>query len=454
MTGQRLKTAEAELTNVVDIPGYELRRRLGSGGMGTVYLATQTSLMRNVAVKFLHRLDDPSAVRRFQRESLLAASVSHPGIVSMIDAGVVDGVPWLVREFVDGVSLAEVLAERCLTPEEVCRLLTPIAEAVTHLHQAGILHRDIKPRNILIDSDGRPRLCDFGGAVGTGQDSTLTQSDTVVGTLDYMAPEQRHRLDLDERADQYSLAAVAYEMLTGELPVGVFRRPSEGNPHLSRDVDSVLMRALSRDPDERFRNVASFQARLTRALRNDGGQRVRKLLPAVMLTAVASSMLTWLILSYQPPQGSSDVANGSPAAVEVQAVASAVDLPADPVTETTQPDLEQMTVHELRNLARSQGLTGYSRLTRSELIELIRAGGESLRLPPGWQSRVRIDSLGRRYRWYIAPDGKSYRRAPDVADIRSGDGVTVPPAAPPDEVSRGQESDSPPSEIYPDSASS
>ncbi len=409
----------ASATNLT-IPGFELLRQLGSGGMGTVYLARQESLNRNVAVKVLDRVDDPSALRRFERESLLAASVTHPNIVFIVDAGTVDGTPYLVQEFVDGCSLADVLRERRLSAVEVCDILEPVTHALAELHQAGILHRDLKPRNILIDGEGSPMLSDFGLAVCLESGSTLTHSEMVVGTLDYMAPEQRHRLDVDERADQYSLAAIAYEMLTGDKPLGAFKPPSELNPRLPASVDSILMRALARDPDDRFTEVRELFLALKTSLAPDRRLSVRTLVAAISLTAVAMrsalglSAVTFAVMTYQPPQRAIATGHGS-RSTNLPAIYAAPSMDSAPA-DSRPVDLDSMTVSELRDFARDEGLTGFSGLARTELEELITAGGRILNLPPGWSSEIRIDSAGRRYRWYISPDGRSYRSPPDSSD--------------------------------------
>ena len=395
------------------IPGFELLRKLGSGGMGTVYLARQESLNRHVAVKVLDRVDDPSALRRFERESLLAAAVSHPNIVFIVDSGTVDGVPYLVQEFVDGSSLADLLAQRRLTVSEVCELLEPVVDTLAQLHQAGILHRDFKPRNILIDAQGRPMLSDFGLAVCVDSGSTLTQTEMVIGTLDYMAPEQRHRLEVDERADQYSLAAVVYEMLTGEKPLGAFKRPSLLNPQLPPAIDAILLRALSRDPDERFSDVRSLYSVLRATLQPGRRKSARNLLAPIALTAAVTSLLTWSIVTYEPSSNSAVAHSGSLPTTSQAETEPIVGSSSDP-DEGLDPGA--MTVAELRDLARSRGLTGYSGLARSELEKLIESDGRLVRLPPGWTSEIRIDAVGRRYRWYVSPDGKSYRSPPDTAE--------------------------------------
>jgi serine/threonine protein kinase len=395
------------------IPGYELQRRLGSGGMGTVYLARQESLNRHVAIKVLDHVDDLSALRRFERESLLAASVTHPNIVFIVDAGTVDGTPYLVQEFVDGSNLADVLRERRLSAAEVCDILEPVTNALAELHQAGILHRDLKPRNILIDAQGRPVLSDFGLAVCIESGSTLTHSEMVVGTLDYMAPEQRHRLDVDERADQYSLAAVAYEMLTGDKPLGAFKRPSELNPQIPASVDSILMRALSRDPDDRFPDVHGLFAGLKRSLAPTIGPQLRNLATAISISAVVTSLLTFAIVTYRPPQRATVTDASSVAAGQHSEETEATQI-GSPIA-VSDADLSSMTFLELRDFARNEGLTGYSGLARSELEDLIKSGGPRVTLPQGWTSEIRIDRSGRRYRWYISPDGKSYRSPPYAA---------------------------------------
>ena len=410
-----MNAPDAASTTNLTIPGFELLRKLGSGGMGTVYLARQESLNRHVAVKVLDRVDDPSALRRFERESLLAASVTHPNIVFIVDAGIVDGTPYLVQEFVDGCSLADVLRERRLSAAEVCDILEPVTNALAELHQAGILHRDLKPRNILIDGQGRPMLSDFGLAVCIESGSTLTHSEMIVGTLDYMAPEQRHRLDVDERADQYSLAAVAYEMLTGDKPLGAFKRPSELNPLLPASVDSILMRALSRDPDDRFADVRSLFAALKKSLAPTTVPQLRNLITTISITAVVTALLTFAIVTYEPPLRKT-VASANPASTDRPA-GETVAVESESSVTNSDTNLSAMTLLELRNFARNEGLTGFSGLARSELEQLIKAGRRRVKLPPGWTSEIRIDSAGRRYRWYISPEGKSYRSPPDGVEI-------------------------------------
>lgn len=412
-----MNAPDAAFATNLTIPGFELLRQIGAGGMGTVYLARQRSLNRHVAIKVLDRVDDQSALRRFERESLLAASVTHPNIVFIVDAGTVDGTPYLVQEFVDGCSLADVLRERRLSATEVCDILEPVTNALAELHQAGILHRDLKPRNILIDGQDRPMLSDFGLAVCIESGSSLTHSEMVVGTLDYMAPEQRHRLDVDERADQYSLAAVAYEMLTGEKPLGAFKRPSELNLRLPASVDSILMRALSRDPDDRFADVRDLFAALKKSLAPTFSPLQRHLMAAISISAVVTALLTFAIVTHQSPHRAAVVSSSvDPAGQQADAAANVAHESTEAVRNI---DLSSMTVDELREFARDQGLTGYSDLPRFELEELIKAGGRRIKLPPGWTTEIRIDRAGRRYRWYISPEGKSYRSPPDGPEIVS-----------------------------------
>jgi serine/threonine protein kinase len=396
------------------IPGYELLKMLGSGGMGTVYLARQKSLKRHVAIKVLDRVGDPTELRRFERESLLATAVNHPNVVFIIDAGTADGVPFLVQEYVDGTNLADLLTQRRPTISEICDILEPVVAALSQLHDVGILHRDFKPRNILIDSQGRPKLSDFGLAVCRETASTLTQTETVVGTLDYMAPEQRHRLDVDERADQYSLAAVVYELLTGDKPLGVIKPPSELNNIVPAAADAVVLRALARDPDERYSDVMVFFRDLRRTLQTPATRPVWNRLTTVVVTAVASILLTAAAFNFRisPPTARSGIVELPLAGPEDSTAES------DRRTGVVELNLDILTFAELQQLARDRELTGYSLLNRAELIELIKAGGRQEELPPGWTSEIRVDVAGRRYRWYISPDGKSYRRPPDTNNDR------------------------------------
>ena len=271
-----------------EVRGYEVQERIGKGGMGEVYLARQLALGRLVAIKFLvpeGETDPEHELVRFRREAELMAKVSHPNILSIYDYGEADGRPYLVMEYVEGGDLRRRLAGgHPMSPDQVRSILLPVSEALAHLHRQGIIHRDLKPENILLHDGENPRVTDFGIAVLRAGAGALTHTGWGVGTLGYVAPEQQYRLKVDERADQYSLAALAYEMLTGQLPLGVFKAPSQLNPRLGSEVDAVILRALQEDPKDRFATIREFAAELDRALALHPRKSVR-----------AASRLAWAI---------------------------------------------------------------------------------------------------------------------------------------------------------------
>jgi serine/threonine protein kinase len=238
--------------------------------MGEVYAARQNALGRLVAVKFLALEGgggSSESLDRFRREAELMARVTHPNILSVYDFGAIEGRPYLVMEYVEGGDL-----RRRMTPGEpaavrqVRAIVGPVCEALACLHRQGILHRDLKPENILMHEETNPKVADFGIAVLRARVGSLTQTGIGLGTVGYVAPEQQYCLKVDERADQYSLAAIAYELLTGEKSLGIFKPPSDHNPRLDARVDAVVMRALQDDPEARYPSVREFGAALDEAL--------------------------------------------------------------------------------------------------------------------------------------------------------------------------------------------
>jgi serine/threonine-protein kinase len=260
---------------------YDLVRALGSGGAATVYEAEHRLVGRRVALKLLHPrhggVDRALAAARFLREARLAAKVRHPHVVGVLDSGEVDGVLYLAMELVEGQTLAQVLGSRApLSLPEVVRLLLPIHSAVAELHAAGIVHRDIKPSNILLGRlhDVCPKLSDFGVSRLDDGSASMTQSQDLLGTPAYMAPEivLFAAKAADARSDQYSLGITLYECATGERP---FRGetvydlmhsivstslppPSSRRSSLPRAFDDVVLRATHKDPDRRFESVAEL----------------------------------------------------------------------------------------------------------------------------------------------------------------------------------------------------
>jgi hypothetical protein len=245
-------------------PQLEVLELLGQGGMGAVYKARQTRLDRLVALKVLppEAGNDPAFVERFTREARALARLSHPRIVAVHDFGQAGGLYYFLMEFVDGVNLRQLLGAGPLQPGQALQIIPQVCEALQYAHGEGVVHRDIKPENILLDRTGRVKITDFGLAklLGRGPgDFTLTSSRQVMGTLHYMAPEQMERpLEVDHRADIYSLGVVFYEMLTHELPLGRFAPPSEKAPVDAR-LDDVVLRALEKEPEKRYQHASDVK---------------------------------------------------------------------------------------------------------------------------------------------------------------------------------------------------
>jgi serine/threonine protein kinase len=243
--------------------GMELLELLGQGGMGVVYKARQIELDRLVALKILSpRLAaDPEFPRRFNREAQALATLDHSNIVRIHDVGREGDLYFIVMEYVDGMTLRDLLVQKKLSPEQALRVIPQICDALEYAHSRGVIHRDIKPENILLSRSGVTKIADFGLAkiVKTEQAETaITQTNVVMGTADYMAPEQRDKTkDADHRADIYSLGVVFYELLTGELPVGRFDPPSRRKP-LDARLDDVVLRALEKDPERRYQRASQM----------------------------------------------------------------------------------------------------------------------------------------------------------------------------------------------------
>ncbi len=265
---------------------YELKRQIGKGGMGVVYEAWDTTHQRPVAIKLLRVRGNEASRRqlaRFGREAASMRKLDHPAIVPVLDAGSHEGLPWYAMPLIDGSDLAELLRRSGPLPEKrAARLLRPIVSGLEHAHRAGIIHRDVKPQNILVRRrDGQPLLLDFGLAQDA-EDSTLTRTGAVLGTPAYMSPEQvRGRShDVDERTDVWGVGVVLYELLTGAPPFrgktreeirervrqGACEPPRRLNPELSRDIEAICLRALAVEPDDRYPDMGELRIDLDRLL--------------------------------------------------------------------------------------------------------------------------------------------------------------------------------------------
>lgn len=246
-------------------PQFEILHLVGSGGMGDVYCARQKSLHRLVALKII-RPDSESEQNfadRFVREARALAHLSHPNIVTVHDFGQLDDLYYFVMEYVDGINLRQMLHAGKLCPNQALEIVPAVCDALQYAHDKGVVHRDIKPENILIDTEGKVKIADFGLAKLLDQKTTgptLTQAHHVMGTMHYMAPEQIERpLDVDHRADIYSLGVVIYELLTGELPLGRFAAPSQ---KVSVDVrmDEIVLQTLEKEPGLRYQKVSEVKS--------------------------------------------------------------------------------------------------------------------------------------------------------------------------------------------------
>lgn len=244
------------------LPGYELHEALGRGGMGVVFRARQVRLERDVAIKVLQRDPTPGWDERFVREARALARLTHPGIVAVHDFDQAQDLAWIVMEYVDGTNLRELLEDGKLSPEEALTIASGIAAALAYAHGEGIVHRDVKPENVLLDRFGNVKLADFGLAKLTDVAPGLTRSDQALGTPRYMAPEQLDRpATVDHRADIFALGLVLHEMLTGEVPRGVIAAPSK-LVELDPAVDEVVLRALAQQPERRYHDVSEMAERL------------------------------------------------------------------------------------------------------------------------------------------------------------------------------------------------
>jgi WD40 repeat protein len=246
---------------------YTILETLGRGGLGTVYRARHQALGHVVALKILHRDTSllPGFATRLQREGQVLGVLNHPNIIGVRDLGCEAGVFYLAMECVSGKTLRQLLVEQGrLSWRRAAAIMAPLCDAVQHAHDHGIVHRDIKPENILIDDDGKVRLGDFGIArLIQGDDpagARLTRATAVLGTQGYMAPEQYEPgRTIDQRADIFALGVVLYEMLTGELPAGVFPPPSRATGVDPR-VDAIVLKALEKDPARRQPSAAALGA--------------------------------------------------------------------------------------------------------------------------------------------------------------------------------------------------
>ncbi len=261
---------------------YKVVRRLGTGGMANVYLAEDQELGRRVAIKMLdeRHAQDEQFVERFRREAKNAAGLSHPNIVSIYDRGEAEGTYYIAMEYLEGKTLKELLVSRGPTPLPVAiDYARQILAAVGFAHRNGIVHRDIKPHNVLVGPDGRLKVTDFG--IARSGASQMTEAGSIIGTAQYLSPEQAKGAPVDARSDIYSVGIVLYEMLTGSVPFtgdtpleiamkhlsAAPERPSRRRPDVPHELDAIVLRALAKPPEERYQSAEGMDAELGRAAR-------------------------------------------------------------------------------------------------------------------------------------------------------------------------------------------
>jgi beta-lactam-binding protein with PASTA domain/predicted Ser/Thr protein kinase len=275
----------AEVTQGSVVDGrYTVLQRIGSGGMADVWLADDSHLQRQVALKVLHArfAQDREFVERFRREAEAAAGLQHPNVVAVFDRGEIDGTYYIAMQYLEGRTLKQVI-DAGITPEQAAGLIRQVLEGARFAHRHGVVHRDLKPQNVIVDADGKATVTDFG--IARAGVSEITQAGSVMGTPHYLSPEQAQGFEVTAVSDLYSIGVMLYEALTGRVPfeadsaVAIAmkqvsqppQRPSSINPQVSPALDAVVMRALEKEPGQRFQSADAFIAALDAALKDPGG---------------------------------------------------------------------------------------------------------------------------------------------------------------------------------------
>jgi eukaryotic-like serine/threonine-protein kinase len=275
----------AEVTKGSVVDGrYTVLERIGSGGMADVWLAGDSHLQRQVALKVLHArfAQDREFVERFRREAEAAAGLQHPNIVAVFDRGEFEGTYYIAMQYLEGRTLKQVI-DAGVTPEQAAGLVRQVLEGARFAHRHGVVHRDLKPQNVIVDAEGKATVTDFG--IAQAGVSEITQAGSVLGTPHYLSPEQAQGFEVTAVSDLYSIGVMLYEALTRRVPfeadsaVAIAmkqvsqapQRPSSINPQVSPALDAVVMRALEKEPGQRFQSADAFIAALDAALKDPGG---------------------------------------------------------------------------------------------------------------------------------------------------------------------------------------
>jgi serine/threonine-protein kinase len=254
---------EAVIANCPEIKDYEILDKIGQGGIAEIYRARQISLDRQVAIKIIsaEMVGDADIVRRFDRESVVIANLNHPNIVHIIDKGIADGRYYFVMEYVDGKSFKEIINSPDYTQRDKLEIIIMALKGLDYAHKNGVIHRDVKPANILVDRHGNAMMADFGIAqILKKPDHEQTKSDVVMGTLAYMSPEQRESTaSVDQTTDIFAIGIMIYEILVGRRPVGRFKLPSEINSNISTRYDHIVSKCLAENPKDRYQTAVELK---------------------------------------------------------------------------------------------------------------------------------------------------------------------------------------------------
>src|SRR4051794_2366226 len=294
---------------------YRILRKLGAGGMANVYLAEDQELGRKLAIKILNdrHAHDEQFVERFRREAKNAAGLSHPNIVSIYDRGEFDGAYYIAMEYLEGRTLKELIVRNGPTPVPIAIDYTrQIISALGFAHRNGVVHRDIKPHNIVVARDGRLKVTDFG--IARSGASQMTEVGSIVGTAQYLSPEQAQGTHVDQRSDIYSVGIVLYEMLTGAVPFtgdtpleiamkhlrAVPAPPSELNASVPHELDSIVLRALAKDPDHRYQSTEEMDADLARVARGLGVSDETEAAATMVLAGAGAAAQTTILRPTRP----------------------------------------------------------------------------------------------------------------------------------------------------------